>query len=211
MLCLWLHYAVRLNSGVRPPWRAAELSRFASTSDRSDRAVSAIAAVAMVGGAVLLLIFTDRSGSARIGTEVASLQVVWIERDEARDKEIEPRAAAGAPDQEIKPEMRTRKAQTSKARGDVEAHTASESTERDRLNLSLPTASMEFRQALLERPDKTVREPVLQVTFQDRSLGGALQRMSHRKICAELSSALESQPGSYEAIANSMARHKCKV
>ena len=165
----------------------------------------------MVCGAVLLLIFADRAGRATIGTEVASLQVVWIERDKAPDKEREPPVASGVSDQEIRPEVRVRKAQASEAQGDVEAHVAGESMGQGQLNLSLPTASMEFRQGPLERPDKIVREPALQVTFQDRSLGGTLKRMSHRKICAELSSALVSQPESYEAIASSMARHKCRV
>src|SRR5690606_26540442 len=131
---LWLHYASRLNSGVRPPWRAAGLSQFASTSDCSDRAVSAIAAVAMVCGAVLLLIFADRAGRATIGTEVASLQVVWIERDKAPDKEREPPVASGVSDQEIRPEVRVRKAQASEAQGDVEAHVAGESMGQGQLN-----------------------------------------------------------------------------
>lgn len=139
------------------------------------------------------------------------MQVVWIEREEALAKESEPPVASGVSDQEIKPAVRPRKAAASRAQSDVEPRVAGKSMGQGQLNLSLPAASMEFRQGLLERPGKIVREPILQVTFQDRSLGVTLQRMSHRKICAELSSALVSQPESYEAIASSMARHKCKV
>lgn len=167
--------------------------------------------MAIVLGAVLLLMFADRAGRATIGSEAASLQLVWIERDEARSREIERPVAAEVLDQEFKPEVRARKFQASKARGGVAARVAGEAMGQGRLNLSLPTASMEFRQGLLERPGKIAREPMLQVDFQDRSLGGALQRMAHRKVCAELRSAMVRQPESYEAIANSMARHKCKV
>ena len=103
----------------------------------------------MVWGAVLLLIFADRAGRATIRTEVASLQVVWIERDKAPDKEREPPVASGVSDQEIRPEVRVRKAQASEAQGNVEAHVAGESMGQGQLNLSLPTASMEFRQGPL--------------------------------------------------------------
>lgn len=190
---------------------AEKLLRFASTSERSDRAVSAIAAVAIVLGAVFLLMVADRAGRATIGTGVASLQLVWIERDEAPDEDSERPVATGVLDQEIKAAVRARKPRASEARGDVEAHVTGGSMGQGRLDLSLSTAPMEFRQGLLEGPGRMAREPVLQVDFQDRSLGGTLQRMAYRRICAELRSALVSQPESHEAIANSMARHKCKV
>lgn len=190
---------------------AAKLLRLASTSEHSDRAVSAIAAVAIVLGAVFLLMVADRAGRATIGTGVASLQLVWIERDEAPDEDSERPVATGDLDQEVKPEVRARKFQASKARSGVEARVAGEAMGQGRLNLSLPPASMEFRQGLLDRPGRMAREPMLQVDFRDRSLGGTLQRMAHSKLCAELRSAMVSQPESYEAIASSMAGHKCKV
>ena len=164
-------------------------------------------------GAALLPLFADRDGRAPSGVELASLQIVWIERDETPDKESEPPVATGVPSGEIWLEVRAPKARILKAQGDTDAYVAGEAMGQGRvqLDLSLPSAPMEFRHGLLDQPDRPVGESALQVAFQDRSLGGTLQRMSHRRICAELGRALVSQPQSHEAIASSMARHKCKV
>ncbi len=163
----------------------------------------------MVGGAFLLIVFADRAGRARIGTGVDVLQVVWIERDDT-PAEVEPRSASRIQDQEVKPAVRARKAQPSRAQRDVEAHPG-EPVGHGRLDLALQKAAMEFSHGLLERPDRIAREPRLQVTFQDRSLGGTLQRMSQRTTCAELRRALANREASQEAIMSSMARHKCRI
>lgn len=198
--------------GFRPPWRATVLSRIVA-NECPDRVVSALAAVATVCGAALLPVFADRDGRAPSGVELASLQIVWIERDETPDKEGEPPVASGVSSREIWLEAHAPKARASKAQDHTDARMDGEAVGQGRLqlDLSLPSAPMEFRRGLLEKPDRPVWEAALQVAFQDRSLGGTLQRMSHRRICAELGRALVSQPQSHEAIASSMARHKCKV
>ena len=165
----------------------------------------------MVGGAFLLIVFADRAGRATIGTGVDLLQVVWIERDDTPANEIEPRSASPIQDREAKPAVRARKAQPSRAQRDVEAHAAGGPVAHGRLDLALPKAAIEFSHGLLERPDRNAREPGLQVTFQDRSLGGTLQRMSQRTTCAELRRALANRQASHEAIMSSMARHKCRI
>ncbi|MGY0612918.1 hypothetical protein [Luteimonas sp. A501] len=159
----------------------------------------------------MLLIFADQAERAKIGTESASLQVVWIERDDAPDKASEIPASSGAADRETRPEVTGLKAQVSAEQGYAGIDEVGESVEQSQLDLSLPTATMEFRHGVLERPERMERESVIQVVFQDRSLGGTLQRMTHRGICGELSRALMSQPESYEAIERSMVRHNCKV
>jgi hypothetical protein len=74
-----------------------------------------------------------------------------------------------------------------------------------------------FRPSLTKRrePDAFMRDPVLHVEMQDRSLGGRLQRMSAQAVCAELrqaaTDALRAGTGSrLDLIAKIMHERGCR-
>lgn len=188
-----------------------ELAGSGSTGECSDRAVSAIAAVAMVCGSLALLVMADRAGGVALGTEAASLQVVWIERDEVPDEEDKVSVGPDPAEFQIKDGAIRRGTEVSDAQSDVLSSAIEEPTVQGRLDLSLPTAALKLRQGPFERAETIQKEPVLQVSFQDRSFGGRLQSRARGAVCAELRKALVSNPESYEAISSAMGRHACRL
>lgn len=80
------------------------------------------------------------------------------------------------------------------------------------LNLHVPKVPIQFadHNPLERSTGQTLPVgPQLHVRFVDRSLGGALQRMSRSGACRHLRTALANQPASAESILKTMQRYGC--
>jgi hypothetical protein len=65
---------------------------------------------------------------------------------------------------------------------------------------------LEHRKLLMEH-----HQDRLSLNFQDRSIGGVMQRMTKSSICRELRNALTSAQGNAHIIINTMKEHGCRI
>jgi len=81
------------------------------------------------------------------------------------------------------------------------------------LDLSLVAPPIDFHRNPLERPSAPLEagRPRLEVTFADRSLGGALQALAQRRTCGELRAALVGHGESTTSITKAMRRYRCSL
>lgn len=139
------------------------------------------------------------------------IEIVWVTQT-SEAAQMEP-AIAGKPDSSVKAASRSRKPATAGLA--IAASTTSELDGKASapLDLALPEAPVSFQRNPLEHRKVLAETPQnrMDMAFQDRSVGGVMQRMTKSSICRELRAFLTSAQGDADVIVSTMKEHGCRI
>lgn len=138
------------------------------------------------------------------------IEIVWVART-PKAARIEP-TIAGKPKGPAKSYSRSHKPHGRKTDMTI-ATSESGGTTSAPLSLEIPEAPLSFQRNPLEHRSvlAELHQNRLGLTFQDRSIGGVMQRMTKSSICRELRNSLTSAQGDAHVIVDTMKQRGCRI